>query len=302
MELSSISIIGDVFGYIAITIFLIVCFFELLDIMVVNGGKRLRERARKTPYVHLPGYMERYWLVPYRKRTRYAETDGTGWVCWYKRPIAFILQCLGIAVRIHYIKRSDAGKSFHNHPWPYITAIIEGGYNEETPTYDKNGFYLGKRSIHYGPGKVLFRRSSHFHRLEVPSYSPFSMGTDGAWTIFITFWKVNEWGFLIRPKHVLPAHEYKAEWDNGQFPEIMKRDDDVLEMPYGWGSIESGRRHSDPLPEEPVVGYADGTPGFTDTPIGQLVRASTPGVLQVTEDYSLIEEVAADDTTYALKA
>ena len=132
-------------------------------------------RARRTPYTHLPGYMERYWLLPY---------------AWW-RP----------AARLHHILRSDNDRAFHDHPWTYITIILRGGYWEVQPVFDASGLFQGERRTWRGPGSVLFRRARSWHRLELPE-------GETAWTLFITFRYRQKWGFLVEPRHKVPHDEY----------------------------------------------------------------------------------------------
>jgi hypothetical protein len=88
-------------------------------------------RAERTPYLHLDGYMERFWLL----RTRW------------------------VSARVHRILRSDHDRDLHDHPWHYATVILRGGYWEVTDA--------GERW--YGPGSVLVRRATHLHRLVLPA-------------------------------------------------------------------------------------------------------------------------------------
>jgi hypothetical protein len=127
--------------------------------------------AQRTPYQHIPDYMERYWILPY---TRF-----------------------GLAIRVHHILRSDSDRVFHDHPWPFITVILRGGYTEVTPIF-VDGIYAGERRRDRGPGSILLRRASAWHRLEVATGKT-------AWTLFITGPKVQRWGFLTIP-------EYKTYW------------------------------------------------------------------------------------------
>jgi hypothetical protein len=90
----------------------------------------LERTAAPTPYLHLDGYMERYWLF----RTRW------------------------LSARIHRILRSDNDRDLHDHPWSYVAVILRGGYLEVTES--------GERW--YGRGAVLFRRATHLHRLVLP--------------------------------------------------------------------------------------------------------------------------------------
>lgn len=91
----------------------------------------LERIGARRPYLHLEGYMERYWI--------------------FRTPL--------LSARIHRILRSDHDRDLHDHPWDYATVILRGGYWEVTDA--------GKRW--YGPGSVLFRRADHLHRLILPA-------------------------------------------------------------------------------------------------------------------------------------
>lgn len=185
--------------------------WELLQNMQEGVVDWIINKAKRTPYIHLGEagniYMERYWLVPYRNKSDYKTDDGTGWVRFHKRPFAWVLQALGIAVRVHCIRRSDAGRDFHNHPWPFITCILRGGYVEHRPIFDKNGFLVREASEWYGPGCINIRRSNFFHRLELP-YRPDRNPSGAVWTLFITGWKMRTWGFNVCVDNVIPHYEY----------------------------------------------------------------------------------------------
>lgn len=157
----------------------------------------LIRRAKQSPYSHINDYMERYWLVPYRNKDAGA---GCGPVPFIRRPIAWLIQRFGIAVRIHHIKRSDDDRAFHDHPWWYVTLILRGGYTEVKPVYS-SGIYNGTRYDWCGEGTVLFRRARSWHRLEIPPFS-------SAWTLFITGPKSNSWGFLAEPNHKIYWRDY----------------------------------------------------------------------------------------------
>jgi hypothetical protein len=159
----------------------------------------LIRRAQRTPYYDLPGYMRRWWLVPYRVVITRAggQTDGTGPVSGF-RPIARLLQAFDIAIRVHEILRSDADRHPHDHPWPYLTVILRGGYWESR--YNAEGFLLHKRW--HGPGSIMFRPANSWHRLDVPEDAT-------ATTLFITGKKCQTWGFRTEAGKV-PYYEYLA--------------------------------------------------------------------------------------------
>lgn len=168
---------------------------------------KLVERAKRTPYFNLTDYMNRWWLVPYAnvvERTvdygngySLTQTDGTGPVTW-RRPVARIIQLLGLGVRIHEILRSDYGRDPHNHPWPFLSIILRGEYVESR--YDDKGSLISVRK--HGPGSVLYRPANSWHRLDVPLGLPVT-------TLFITGAKVQRWGFNVDGQFI-PYTEYKG--------------------------------------------------------------------------------------------
>lgn len=143
-------------------------------------------RSLKTPFIHLPGYMNRYWLLPY------------GWFGAKKGAMDF-------AARIHQILRSDDARAFHDHPWNYVTIILRNGYWEVRPVFDKSGLFVGETRKWYGPGSVLWRPAKSWHRLEIPS------GSD-AWTLFITGSWVQKWGFMVEPRYKVKHEDYEKSF------------------------------------------------------------------------------------------
>jgi hypothetical protein len=94
---------------------------------------------------------------------------------------------------LHEIRGSDKDTykghlAYHDHPWPYTTVILTGGYWEHTPMIDHEGYIIGDSKKFYGPGSILRRKPGHLHYLE--------MGDKGTtWTLFMRGKRVQEWGF-----------------------------------------------------------------------------------------------------------
>lgn len=197
-------------GLLLYAVFLVALGMSLVDISrwlrrkLVN---HLIERAKRTPYFHLDGYMNRWWLVPYERVEKYKpilqfsngyaqiEGDtGTGPVDPWRRPIARLLQKRGIAARIHEILRSDRGRHPHNHPWWYITIILRGWYTEIR--YDDKG-NVTSRKLH-GPGSILFRPAGSWHMLKLINFSSDPSAPDEpVTTLFITGRKSQSWGYNV---------------------------------------------------------------------------------------------------------
>lgn len=138
---------------------------------------RLIESAKKRPFTHLDGYMERYWLVPPSK--------------W-----------LPFDIRIHKILRSDNDRHMHDHPWASLSWILRGKYHEEMPLDQKQNPALDLTRQRVRPmseGCIAWRKATDRHMLKLydgPVYSMFFM-----WTY------QQKWGFYT-PKGKVPHDQY----------------------------------------------------------------------------------------------
>lgn len=141
-------------------------------------------RALRTPYFHLQNsdgtpYMDRFWLFR-REPVEHDVTEGERYV---------------YAARVHHIRSSDEGRVFHDHPWPFITIILRGGYFELTPV---DSFSLDFQKRWHPAGSILFRRAEDWHRLLIDT----ERAGDETWTLFITLSKKQTWGFRVRGKKI----------------------------------------------------------------------------------------------------
>lgn len=105
---------------------------------------------------------------------------------------------------LHKIVRSD-DPVMHDHPWPYMTIILKGGYFEHTPLMH-NGVQVGEQVRWRGPGSIILRGSKRYHWLELDNEKP-------ATTLFFMGPQTREWGFLINNKWI-KHDECLSNWDN----------------------------------------------------------------------------------------
>jgi hypothetical protein len=106
------------------------------------------------------------------------------------------------AVYLHRFHRSDADE-MHDHPWPFVSIILAGGYHEVTPA---KGWTDGVGPVlrrWYGPGRVLVRPASWIHRVEIPE------GRD-AWTLIVRGTKERSWGFWCPSGGFIPWRRHLA--------------------------------------------------------------------------------------------
>ena len=93
-------------------------------------------------------------------------------------------------VFLHKFLKSDPD-DVHDHPWPYATLILKGGYNEWLPQFDNQGRKIGEIAVWRGPGHFRVCSANSFHRIELdPGIT--------AWTLFMPGAKQREWGFLVK--------------------------------------------------------------------------------------------------------
>lgn len=169
---------------------------------------RLIARAKRTPYFHLPGYMNRYWLVPYATASTYegAGLAGCGPVSFWRRPFAWVCQRLDIAIRVHEILRSDDARAYHDHPWPFVSVVLRGQYAECRPCF-VDGIYQGGTVTVRRAGSIAFRRAQDWHRLIVDDHATCT-------TLFVSFRKRQKWGFLVAPCHKISYNDYFQQYGN----------------------------------------------------------------------------------------
>jgi hypothetical protein len=82
------------------------------------------------------------------------------------------------SVRVHHWTGPDDDRAFHDHPWPFLTFVIRGGYID---------FHPGGFDMLWAPA-VRFRPALHRHTV-IPHPEA------GAWTVLLTGPIIRPWGF-----------------------------------------------------------------------------------------------------------
>jgi hypothetical protein len=97
-------------------------------------------------------------------------------------------------VFLHKFLKGDPD-DVHDHPWPYATLILRGGYWEYTPVFTDDGTMVGEEKHWRGPGHFRTCQPNSYHRIELePGIT--------AWTLFMPGPHKREWGFLVKDKWV----------------------------------------------------------------------------------------------------
>lgn len=111
-------------------------------------------------------------------------------------------------VFLHNFHKGDPG-DVHDHPWPYATLILKGGYWEWLPQFNNEGKKIGELSVWRGPGHFRICGASSYHRIELdPNVD--------CWTLFMPGPQQKEWGFLVKNKWVQNEEYLKAKHEEAR--------------------------------------------------------------------------------------
>jgi len=103
---------------------------------------------------------------------------------------------------LHKFLKSDPDH-VHDHPWPYATLILKGGYYEYVPKFNEQGLKVGEHCHWRGPGHFRICKENSYHRIEIKP------GVE-CWTLFMPGPQRREWGFLVNNKWI--QHESYFEF------------------------------------------------------------------------------------------
>jgi hypothetical protein len=93
-------------------------------------------------------------------------------------------------VFLHKFLKSDPDDC-HDHPWPFATLILRGGYWEWRPQFNSRGEKTGEIARWCGAGSFRTASARTYHRIELdPDVT--------CWTLFMPGPKQRDWGFLVK--------------------------------------------------------------------------------------------------------
>jgi hypothetical protein len=96
----------------------------------------------------------------------------------------------------------------HDHPWPYATLILKGGYYEWVPVFNSENKKIGEICHWRGPGHFRICGANSYHRVELdPDVT--------AWTLFMPGPHKRDWGFLVNNKWVQHEQYLKERYEAG---------------------------------------------------------------------------------------
>ncbi len=135
----------------------------------------------------------------------------------------------GQKVFLHLFHRGDVEDYAHDHPWPFWSLILWGGYFEITgggphcpscnlDCFEREGrssccdvevLSTGERRKWYGPLRLLRRPAEWQHRVELPEGKR-------CWSILWIGRKQRSWGFICPGKGWIPWRQHEANQSVGK--------------------------------------------------------------------------------------
>jgi len=152
----------------------------------------LIKRATLTPYFHLRGYQQRYWVTP--------------------NPKDAVEQKL--SARVHVYQSADVDRHLHDHPAESISVVLSGYFVERMPESQDQSPELDDTLFEdfvRRPGDVIYRRATDRHKIVEIST------TEQTATMFIMGPWVQDWGFYA-PGGKVYWREYLNEWGTDPQP------------------------------------------------------------------------------------
>ncbi len=117
-------------------------------------------------------------------------------------------------VLVHRIDAADPGLDLHDHPWPFITLVLRGGYTEEWASTDEAGLAAKLAARYpkaYRPGVRRSWPRWSIHRMPLDVAHRIVHAQPGTITLVLRTPKRREWGFYLPTGRVLwTEYDYES--------------------------------------------------------------------------------------------
>lgn len=135
-----------------------------------------------------------FWLLSSLFKLEIVKRDGVPYLWrWH------IVKTRWGGLYLHHFLKGDNDPDPHDHPWPFWTFILKGGYTDETHYKHTVSYQKCK------PFRLYHRPPTHIHRVLLPEGMK-------AWTLVFLGKKVQEWGFYT-PNGFVHHSEYNKPND-----------------------------------------------------------------------------------------
>lgn len=106
-------------------------------------------------------------------------------------------------IYLHRIDLPDPGLDLHDHPWPFVSLVLRGGYIEEHAPARRASEWAKGAEMHPGQPSCLLRgvarswRAGTVHRIALTDAHRIVHVTPGTVTLILRGRKVRPWGFYL---------------------------------------------------------------------------------------------------------
>lgn len=161
-------------------------------------------------YSGRPGSSSRWGVM---RRMTLRRADGRAYLDRLR-----IVQTPWFGVYLHRMDAPDPGRDLHDHPWPFITCVLSGGYTEYRADLRDAGL-LADRAESTGrlPGRIERRYPWRPRRMRLDeAHTIVVLHKVPTWTLVLTGRRVRNWGFYVprsaqpRPGHYVRHDAYDA--------------------------------------------------------------------------------------------
>ncbi len=142
--------------------------------------KTPEDEAGEKPYLH------RFYLFPFWGR----NSDEA--------------RTFPLAIYLHHICMSDMDRHLHDHPWAFLSIILDGGYTEEVPHKTK-GLPELSRNVRRR-FSVALRKATALHRVRLHG------DEEPIWSLVFAGPRIREWGYQTEDGWV----DEKTYWSSEQ--------------------------------------------------------------------------------------
>ena len=111
-------------------------------------------------------------------------------------------------VFLHKFLKGDPD-DVHDHPWPYATLILKGGYYEWIPQFNNKNEKIAEIAVWRGPGSFRVCGANSYHRIELdPEVT--------CWTLFMPGPHKRDWGFLVNNRWIRHEEYLKEKYEQAR--------------------------------------------------------------------------------------
>lgn len=133
-----------------------------------------------------------------RTMTKPLFSKGSKWALFTKEELSYsptdpyltryrLIQTPWFGIFVHVIHRADREKhAWHDHPWPFVSILLRGGYTEGRPSPFRNIISFPK---HRKAPSIAYRPRNSFHHIVELDRTP-------TITLMLVGKRQGNWGFL----------------------------------------------------------------------------------------------------------